>query len=701
MNSADPAATAGMPSTASRSAPSGQSRGPAPALTLVATGLGLFMVFLDATIVNVALPAIQSDFDAGESGVQWVVAAYSLTMGMFMMTSASLSDSYGRRRAYVLGIALFAVASLACGLAPSLAVLNISRAVQGVGAAVVNVASLALVGAAYPEPSAKARAVGLWTGIAAIGIAIGPTVGGVLTEQISWRAVFLVNPVVGVITIVLTFAWVGESSSSTRHSFDIVGQAMFIVGIGAITFALVQAPELGFGSPLIIGSIVLSLVVLAVFVRFELRSDDPMMDVRVFADRAYTAAIFTMLSALFCAYGTLLVITQYFQNVRDYSPEGAGLLLLSFSLPSMVFAPIAGRLAGRFGGRRPALVGLALVTLGTTTLAFSTGRALAMTCVGLFLLGSGVGLSVSPATAMAMATISPERSGMASGILSAQRALGSTAGFAVMGSLLALVVGLQLPDKLEPVIPDESEREAAVDDIVDAANPSAAPGTVGPKSDPISRAEVVEVADGVFADGIRVAELAGALFAFGVLVFGWVAFPRGREEESEEELGEAAALERSPDDPAIRRVVEAARAAGVSIEPYRFPEGTHTAADAARAIGVDPARIVKSLVFEVDGRIVLALLAGSDRLEESRLAESLGGAVATMADALRVREATGFDVGGVPPFGFGTDVPSFIDESLVTQPSVWAAAGTPLDMFEVETASLVRLSGAEVVRLRA
>ena len=510
---------------------------PDPALTLVATGLGLFMVFLDATIVNVALPAIQSDFDVGESGVQWVVAAYSLTMGMFMMTSASLSDSHGRRRAFVVGIALFSVASLACGLAPSIAVLNISRAVQGVGAAVVNVASLALVGAAFPEPAAKAKAVGLWTGIAGIGVAIGPTAGGFLTEQFSWRAVFLVNPAVGLVTIVLTLAVVRESASPTKHSFDIIGQLLFIVGIGAVTFALVEVPVFGFGSPIIIGSLVVSILVLLAFVRLELRSDDPMMDVRVFTDKAYTAAILTMLSALFCAYGTLLVITQYFQNVRDYSPEQAGLLMLSFSLPAMAFAPIAGRLAARFGGRRPALVGLALVTLGSLTLAGSAGRNLVLTCVGLLLLGCGGGLSVAPATAMAMATISPERSGMASGILSTQRAIGSTAGFAVMGSLLALVVGLQLPSKLEPVIPDSTERDEVVADVVDAANPSAVPATIGPKTDPVDRDDVVEITDDVFVNGILVAELAGAAVAFGAFLFGWFAFPRTRDEEGSPQPG--------------------------------------------------------------------------------------------------------------------------------------------------------------------
>ncbi len=217
---------------------------------------------------------------------------------------------------------------------------------------------------------------------------------------------------------------------------------MFIVGIGAITFALVEAPEIGFGSPLIIGSVVLSLVVLVVFVRFELRSDDPMMDVRVFSDRAVHRG-HRHHARRRCSAPTerLLVITQYFQNIRDYSARGcrtADVVLLRSVDGVRPHRRSPGGHASVAGDRR--LVGLALVTIGSATLAFSAGRSLVITCVGLFLLGCGVGLSVSPATAMAMATISPERSGMASGILSTQRALGSTAGFAVMGSILALVV---------------------------------------------------------------------------------------------------------------------------------------------------------------------------------------------------------------------------------------------------------------------
>src|SRR6516225_3810659 len=187
-------------------------------LTLLATSVGLFMIYLDATIVNVALPDIQNEFNAGEQGLQWVVAAYSLTMGMFIMTAATLSDQRGRRRAFLFGMVVFAVASAICGAAPSLVVLNLGRGLQGVGAATVNVASLALVSAAFPNPKRKVRAIGIWTGIASLGLAIGPTVGGFLTESIGWRSIFFVNVIVAAIGIPLAMAFVDESRDPTPRS---------------------------------------------------------------------------------------------------------------------------------------------------------------------------------------------------------------------------------------------------------------------------------------------------------------------------------------------------------------------------------------------------------------------------------------------------------------------------------------------------
>ena len=239
---------------------------------LVATGLGLFMIFVDAMIVNVAIPDIQREFDAGESGIQWVVAAYSLTMAMFMMTGGTFGDHYGRRRAYVYGIVIFCVASVACALAPGIEFLSVMRGFQGIGAAVVNVASLALVGAAFPDPDRKARAIGIWTGIAAVGLAIGPTLGGILTEHVGWRSIFAFNPVIGIIAIFLTYRHVTETRDPASRSFDVPGQLLFIIGIGVLTYALIQGGHDGWGSALILGCFAIAVVVLVTFVLYELRA---------------------------------------------------------------------------------------------------------------------------------------------------------------------------------------------------------------------------------------------------------------------------------------------------------------------------------------------------------------------------------------------------------------------------------------------
>ncbi|MEZ5238952.1 MAG: YbaK/EbsC family protein [Microthrixaceae bacterium] len=250
------------------------------------------------------------------------------------------------------------------------------------------------------------------------------------------------------------------------------------------------------------------------------------------------------------------------------------------------------------------------------------------------------------------------------------------------------------------MIPDSAERDAVVEDVVDAANPSAVPGTVGPKSDPIARDDVVDVADEVFENGILVAELAGTAFALGVLLFGWMAFPRTRGDESDEELGEALALEHSPDEPGIRRVVEAGGAAGLAITPYRMPGDVDTTAELAALIEVDPVRVVSVLVFEVGGQVVLAVLGGGDELDPARLAEAAGAPEAVMLDPRRVRDATGFDSDGVPPFGLAERLPTYVEESLLDQPSLWAPAGTTRDRFELEPTTLVTISNATVTGLR-
>ena len=506
-------------------------------LTLLATSVGLFMIYLDATIVNVALPDIQKEFSAGEQGLQWVVAAYSLTMGMFIMSAATLSDQRGRRKAFLAGMILFAAASALCGAAPTLGLLNVGRGLQGVGAATVNVASLALVSAAFPNPKRKAKAIGIWTGIASVGLAIGPTLGGVLTESVGWRSIFFVNVIMGAIGVVLVLAFVDESRDPTPRSLDPPGQLLFIAAIGTLTYALIEGPHTGWRSPLIIGLLLTAAALVAVFVLVELRSPDPMMDVRVFGDRVYTTAIITLFTVLFSVYGLLLVLTQYLQNVRAYSPERAGVLLLAYTGPMIVLSPIAGSMAARDGGRRPTLAGVTSLVLGLLVIIFGIGRPLILIVIGLLLVSVATGLSLSPTTNVAMSSIPPERAGMASGIMSAQRALGSTAGFAIMGSVLAAVVGSVLPGKFEPFLP-EPARTQAVQAVVDDANPRAVVSLIGPGKplpDTVAaRDELVDAADDAFAEGIRAALAVGLVLSVVVLIAGAKVFPKGVAEEVSE-----------------------------------------------------------------------------------------------------------------------------------------------------------------------
>ncbi len=293
-------------------------------------------------------------------------------------------------------------------------------------------------------------------------------------------SIFVFNPVIGIVVIFLTYRHVAETRDPASRSFDVRGQLMFIVGIGALTYALIQGGHDGWGSALILGLLRLAVVVLVTFVLYEIRARDPMMDMHVFRDRVYDAANYTVFAMLFCIYGTLFIITQYFQNVRMYSPEKTGFLMLAMTIPTIVLSPLSGRIVAARGARLPTLVGLSTVVVGTGILAASDASQVWVVLLGLAFVGAAGGLAVPSATGEAMGSIPPERSGMASGILSSQRALGSTAGFAIMGSVLAIVVSTTLSGALESIIPNAADRQAVVDRVADDADPQAVASLIGP-----------------------------------------------------------------------------------------------------------------------------------------------------------------------------------------------------------------------------
>ncbi|BBX72969.1 DHA2 family efflux MFS transporter permease subunit [Mycobacterium shinjukuense] len=513
-------------------------------LTLVATGLGLFMIFLDALIVNVALPKIQERFAVGEDGLQWVVAAYSLSMAVFIMSSATLADLYGRRRWYVAGVFLFTAGSIVCGLAPSLAVLATARGVQGLGAAIVSVTSLALVSAAFPEPTQKARAIGIWTALASVGVTVGPTLGGLLVDQWGWRSVFYVNAPVGALVILLTLGFVQESRNRRARRFDLSGQTLFIVTTGTFVCAIIEGPQVGWTSPRILALFSTATVGWFLFLWCERRSSDPMMDLTLFRDASYAVSIATMCTVFFAVYGMLLLTTQFLQNVRGYTPSVTGVLILPFGLALAIVSPLVGQLVARIGARVPILVGLCLLMLGLLTLIASEHRSWSLVLAGLGLCGTGLALCLTSITTIAMTAVPQDRAGMAAGIMNAQRAIGSTIGFAVMGSFLAAWLAATLEPHLVPAVPDPVQRHVVAEVIIDSANPRAHVGAIVPARQ-IAHRDPVAIAEDDFLDGIRVAFLIATVSLVFVFLAGWRWFPRGvRTPDSDAERATAGTADR-------------------------------------------------------------------------------------------------------------------------------------------------------------
>jgi EmrB/QacA subfamily drug resistance transporter len=512
--------------------------------TLAATGLGLFMIFLDVLIVNVGLPAIQSSFGVGEAGLQWVVAAYSLGMAVFIMSSATLADLHGRRRLYIAGVVVFTAASVGCGLAPSIEVLNASRAIQGAAAATVNVTSLALVSAAFPEPAAKARAIGIWAAIAGCSNAVGPTLGGFLVETVGWRSIFWVNLPVGIVVVALALRHVEESRDPRTRSLDAVGQVLFMLAVGTFAYAVIEGPHGGWTRPLILACLAVAAVAGFAFARYELRIADPMMDLTLFRDRGYALAIATVCVALFTFYGMLLLVTQYLQNVRGFTPVQTGLFLLPFSVAMLIGSPVAGSMVGRYGTATPIKLGLAIMMIAIGVLMVGTRHHPLVVVLGLAAAGFGFALCITPITSLAMASVEPARAGMASGIMSAQRAIGSTLGFAVMGSILSAWLGATLDRDLAAVVKDPAERAQIAQEIIRGANPRAHIAEVSPAVPMQWRDDVHAVAEADFESGIRVALTSGLALLAIVFVLGLAWFPRGRNAMASDAQREAAAENR-------------------------------------------------------------------------------------------------------------------------------------------------------------
>ncbi|MFF7341746.1 MFS transporter [Streptomyces sp. NPDC008163] len=395
------------------------------------------MVLLDNTIVGAALPDMQHRLHTQLTGLQWIVDAYVLLLAMLLLSGGIFGDRFGRKRVYLSGVVVFTAASALCSLAPSAGWLIAGRALQGVGAAALAPASLALLTAAYPVPGERVRAIGLWAGFSGIGLAAGPVAGGVLTDTFGWPAIFLVNLPIGAILLLAGLRHLGESRNPNAPAIDVPGTVLSVLAVGMLTYGLIEGGARGWTSPVILGSFAAAAVLLAAFVAVEARRPAPMMPLRLFRQRLFTVSNAAMVVVGFALTGSSFFFSQYFVYVQGSSILRAGLQTLPMSLAMVVVSPIAGRLAARYGFRVVITAGLTLAGVGLLALGeVHAHSGYANVWWRLALVGTGFALTLSPLTGAAIQAVSPQESGLASGISSTTRQIGAVLGVAVLGAVV-------------------------------------------------------------------------------------------------------------------------------------------------------------------------------------------------------------------------------------------------------------------------
>ena len=430
--------------------------------TLAAMCFALFMVMLDNTVTNVALPSIQRSFDASLSALEWTINAYSLSFAVLLVTGGRLGDIFGRRKVFLIGVVVFGVSSATIGLAPSEGFLVASRAVQGLGAALMMPATLSIITNAFP-PSERGKAIGTWAGVSAIALALGPLVGGWLTEDVTWRAIFFINVPVAAVAIVVTLFATHESRDETASKqVDYAGIAALSIGLTALVLALVEGNGWGWGSPRILALFAVALVGLVGFIVIETRVKAPIVDFDFFRSRSFVGANLVAFAISFGMFAVFFFLALYMQNILGFSPLETGVRFLPSTLVIMVAGPVAGRLADRIGPRTPLVIGLLFVTASLAWQSrIQTDTSFGFLVVPFILLGVGMGFTMSPMSTAAMNAVDRTKAGVASGTLSMTRMVGGTFGVAALGALVAAVGRHDLAKTL-PNVPQDT-REKLVD----------------------------------------------------------------------------------------------------------------------------------------------------------------------------------------------------------------------------------------------
>jgi EmrB/QacA subfamily drug resistance transporter len=483
---------------------------------LAATILGSSMAFIDGTVVNIALPALQSSLGATMLDVQWVVEAYALFLSALMLTGGALGDRFGRKRIYAIGVALFALASIGCGFAPGIPELIGARGVQGIGAALLVPGSLAIISASFPEEE-RGKAIGTWSGFTAITMAIGPLVGGALIEHVSWRAIFFLNVPLAALVLYLVFRHVPESSDGeASRGLDAPGALLATLGLGAIVYGLIESATLGLTHPLIVAALIAGVALLSIFFVVEMRSSAPMLPLRLFRSKAFSGANALTLFLYAALGGGLFFLPMNLIQLQGYSATAAGAATLPVVVIMFVLSRWSGGLIDRIGARLPLVAGPLICAVGFLLfMAPGVGGSYWTTFFpAVVVLGFGLALTVAPLTTTVMNAVERSHAGVASGI---NNALSDTAGLlaiAVLGLVMAHTFDRDLDRRLAAVAP-------AVRAEVDQQRSRLAAIQVPASADATTRATLKQAIADSFVSGFRVVMLISAVLALLSAVCAW------------------------------------------------------------------------------------------------------------------------------------------------------------------------------------
>jgi MFS transporter, DHA2 family, multidrug resistance protein len=487
-------------------------------LILAVLCLSLLIIVMDNTILNVAIPSLMTELGATNSQIQWIIDSYVLVFAGLLLTTGSLSDRFGRKGALQVGIVLFGIGSAAAAMSQTANQLIFTRAFMGVGGALIMPATLSILTNVFRDPKERGRAIAIWAGFSGLGVAIGPVTGGLLLEHFSWHSVFWVNLPIGLLALVAGAFIVPTSRDPRQTRLDPPGALLSIVGLASLLFGIIEGPAKGWSHPLVVGGFVLAAASLGSFVAWELRTSTPMIDMSVFRNPRFSAASGTITLVFFALFGSLFLMTQYWQLVHGYSPLEAGVRLVPYAVAIMVVAPLSARLVERAGTKRIVMAGLGLIVTGLLLLSTIQPDTPYVIVISYFVvMAGGMGMTMAPATESVMGSLPREKAGVGSAINDTTRQVGGALGVAIIGSIVSSVYAGRIIGASAAAGLDPAQASVAGDSLSSAQRVG---GTLGSGA-----ASFVDAANQSFVDALAVGLRISAAIVMIAVVTVWKYLP--------------------------------------------------------------------------------------------------------------------------------------------------------------------------------